>query len=128
MASARTMSGAGAGAVARRVAALALVLVLEQLAMRGAGVEAVTFPPNIYLQPALNLVYKINESVKLPCVADGNPTPVYTWQRQGNPFDPSANANRYAQWPNTGTLIINSPQVDDDAPICDGRCCRAPVQ
>ena len=88
-----------------------VVVALELLAR---GAQAVTYPPNIYLQPALNLVYKINESVKLPCVADGNPTPTYTWYRQGNLFNPSANANRYAQWPNTGTLIINNPQVDDD--------------
>ncbi len=62
--------------MSRRVATLTLILLLEQLAVRGAGEEL--NPPKIYLKPELNLVYKINESVKLPCEAHGNATPVYT--------------------------------------------------
>jgi hypothetical protein len=74
----------GAGAVSRRVATLAPMHLLEQLPMRGADMEA--YPPKIHMQPELNLVYRINEPVKQPCEAHGNPTPVYTWKRQGMPI------------------------------------------
>ncbi len=64
-------------------------------------------------------MYKINESVKLPREAHLNATPVYTWKLQGSPFDPSANAYRYTLTPNTGTLIINGAQAEDD---CKYKC------
>ncbi len=98
--------------MSRRVATLALVLLLEQLVMRGAGEEL--NPPKTYLQPERNMMFKINDSVKLPREAHGNATPVYTWKRQDSPFDPSANAYRYTLTPNTGTLIINRLQAEDD--------------
>jgi hypothetical protein len=39
---------------------------------------------------------------------------VYTWKRKGYLLNTSANASRYTLSPNTGALIINSAQEDDD--------------
>lgn len=34
-----------------------------------------TRPPGIYVQPPFDVYFKAGETVKLPCIADGNPIP-----------------------------------------------------
>ncbi|GFO23158.1 neuronal cell adhesion molecule, partial [Plakobranchus ocellatus] len=78
------------------------------------AVLAVSRPPGIVLQPSKNIFYKPFETVKLPCEAEGDPTPSYSWTRNEIPFEPSGNEARIVKLPNSGTLVFNSPEAKDE--------------
>ncbi|KAK6177081.1 hypothetical protein SNE40_015258 [Patella caerulea] len=71
-------------------------------------------PPSIYIQPDYNVYYKAGETVQMPCVADGEPQPTYTWTRNGIEFNPSAHDDRMVQLPNVGTIVIIRPEERDE--------------
>ncbi|XP_055958106.1 neuroglian-like isoform X2 [Patella vulgata] len=50
----------------------------------------------------------------MPCVADGEPQPKYTWTRNGIDFNPSPNDDRMVQLPNVGTIVIIRPEYRDE--------------
>ncbi|BFZ08082.1 hypothetical protein BsWGS_11121 [Bradybaena similaris] len=79
-----------------------------------ASATAVTRPPGINLEPDYNVYYKAYETVQMPCVADGDPSPTYRWKRNEIEFNPSGNDARVVQLPNSGTLVINSPEDKDE--------------
>ncbi|KAK7102380.1 neuroglian-like isoform X2 [Littorina saxatilis] len=88
------------------VLCLALGLVLQ--------VHAVTRPPGIFIQPDYDVYYKAGETVEMPCVAEGSPRPVYTWERNGIDFNPSGNDDRVVQLANVGTIVITRPEDKDE--------------
>lgn len=73
------------------------------------GIREVTIPPLITEEPPKMLAFKEHESIEMPCVATGQPEPVYKWQMNGKDFDPSGNAGRIAIQPGVGTLIFADP-------------------
>lgn len=79
-----------------------------------AAAFAVTRPPGITLQPAKDIYYKAGETVKLPCEADGEPAPEYSWTRNELDFQASGNKARVVKLPDSGTLVFNSPKDEDE--------------
>ncbi|RUS85660.1 hypothetical protein EGW08_006536 [Elysia chlorotica] len=79
-----------------------------------AAALAVTRPPGIVLQPDKDIYYKAGETVKLPCEAEGDPAPEYSWTKNEIDFQPSGNKARIVKLPNSGTLVFNSPKDEDE--------------
>ncbi|XP_059160211.1 neuroglian-like isoform X2 [Physella acuta] len=75
---------------------------------------AVTAPPKIIKQGPEDIFYKVGETVKMECVASGQPTPAYTWKRAEKDFSPEGNDERVVKQKGVGTLIINSPEDKDE--------------
>ncbi|KAK6177079.1 hypothetical protein SNE40_015257 [Patella caerulea] len=78
------------------------------------GLLARTRPPSIHTQPDDYVYYNVGETVRLPCVADGEPQPKYTWTRNGLEFYPRGNDYRMVQLPYVGTIVINRPEERDE--------------
>ncbi|XP_050412764.2 neuroglian [Patella vulgata] len=78
------------------------------------GLSAITRPPSINIQPNYDVYYKGGETVEMPCVADGEPQPNYTWTRNSEEFNTSGNDDRVVQLPNVGTIVINRPEDKDE--------------
>ncbi|XP_055958104.1 neuroglian isoform X1 [Patella vulgata] len=78
-------------------------------------IAAITRPPGMFIQPSYDVYYKAGETVQMPCVADGEPQPKYTWTRNEIDFNPSGNDDRMVQLPNVGTIVINRPEDKDEA-------------
>ncbi|XP_055958228.1 neuroglian-like [Patella vulgata] len=78
-------------------------------------IAAITRPPGVFIQPNYEVYYKVGERVEMPCVADGEPQPKYTWIRNDEEFNPSGNDDRMVQLPNVGTIVINRPEDKDEA-------------
>lgn len=74
----------------------------------------VVVPPIIHFQPDKNLTFVIGESVEMPCVATGVPDPIYRWEFNDRPYDPSGVDGNVAIQPGKGTLIFANPQKRDE--------------
>ncbi|XP_064605046.1 neuroglian-like isoform X2 [Liolophura sinensis] len=72
-------------------------------------------PPNMVLMPDETIFFKDGETVELPCKAEAEPAPLYTWRRDGRLFEPSGNDDRWVQLPGEGTLVCNRPEAKDVA-------------
>lgn len=78
-------------------------------------------PPRIIKQPPTDeLLFQVksraDENDKpfiVECEADGEPAPLYRWQKNGKPFDWQVYDNRISQQPGRGTLVITSPRDED---------------
>ena len=73
-----------------------------------------TIPPLIVAQPPKFLAFREGESIEMPCVATGEPSPVYKWKMNDKDFDPSGNDGRIAIQPGVGTLIFARPIERDE--------------
>ncbi|CAH1783570.1 unnamed protein product [Owenia fusiformis] len=72
---------------------------------------AFTSPPSFTREPVKESAYKKNQEVKLHCEATGNPTPEFTWEKDGVKL--SMTGDRYTMRDGSGTLTINSPASYD---------------
>lgn len=78
-------------------------------------------PPRIIKQPPTDeLLFQVksraDENDKpfiIECEADGEPAPVYTWRKNGKPYDWQVYDDRISQQPGRGTLVITSPRDED---------------
>jgi len=78
-------------------------------------------PPRIIKQPPTDeLLFQVksraDENDKpfiIECEADGEPAPVYTWEKNGKPYDWQVYDDRISQQPGRGTLVITSPRDED---------------
>ncbi|XP_025108153.1 neuroglian-like isoform X2 [Pomacea canaliculata] len=77
-------------------------------------ISAVTIPPSIFIQAPFDVYYKAGETVKIECVADGIPHPVYTWKRNGIDFNPQGYDDRVVQLPDVGTIVFIRPEDRDE--------------
>ncbi|XP_055880517.1 neuroglian-like isoform X3 [Biomphalaria glabrata] len=73
-----------------------------------------TRPPKITKQGPKDILYKVNEMVKIECEASGEPAPSYTWKRADAAYSPEGNDERVVLQKAVGTLIINSPEDKDE--------------
>lgn len=70
-------------------------------------------PPHI-IQPSREIFFKSGETVEIPCIADGNPKPNYTWLFNRMNFNLRDMEERVVQLPNQGTLVFNRPEDRDE--------------
>lgn len=70
-------------------------------------------PPTILTEPDPEVVFDPRVNIELPCLAKGNPAPIYTWAKDGRFYEPSAQNNRVAMGSDSGTLIFTQAQVID---------------
>lgn len=70
-------------------------------------------PPSIITEPDPEVIFDPRVNIELPCLAKGNPTPIYTWTRDGRFYEPSAQNNRVAMASDSGTLIFTQAQTID---------------
>ena len=78
-------------------------------------------PPRIIKQPTeVELLFQVksqpDENDKpyiIDCEADGEPAPVYTWEKNGKPYDWQVYYDRISQQPGRGTLVITTPRDED---------------
>ncbi|KAK4473717.1 hypothetical protein MN116_003061 [Schistosoma mekongi] len=75
---------------------------------------SITYPPTFIEMPPGDKVFIPGEAIRLPCVANGSPSPKYFWYKNGQHFNWAANTGRYTKWPDHGTLVIARPGTDDD--------------
>ena len=70
-------------------------------------------PPSIVTEPDPEVIFDPRVNIELPCLAKGNPAPIYTWAKDGRFYEPSAQNNRVAMGSDSGTLIFTQAQVID---------------
>ncbi|MCC7160063.1 MAG: immunoglobulin domain-containing protein [Ignavibacteria bacterium] len=70
-------------------------------------------PPSIFTEPDPEVIFDPRVNIELPCIGKGNPTPIYTWTKDGRFYEPSAQNNRVAMGSDSGTLIFTQAQTID---------------
>jgi contactin 1 len=70
-------------------------------------------PPTILTEPDPEVIFDPRVNIELPCLAKGNPLPLYTWTKDGRFYEPSAQSNRVAMGSDSGTLIFTQAQTID---------------
>jgi len=73
----------------------------------------VPMPPVILTEPDPEVIFDPRVNIELPCLAKGNPAPIYTWTKDGRFYEPSAQSNRVAMGSDSGTLIFTQAQTID---------------
>ncbi|UJR16314.1 hypothetical protein I4U23_003220 [Adineta vaga] len=76
-------------------------------------VQSIPMPPSILTEPDPEVIFDPRVNIELPCLAKGNPAPIYTWTRDGRFYEPSAQNNRVAMGSDSGTLIFTQAQTID---------------
>ncbi|XP_067118775.1 LOW QUALITY PROTEIN: neuroglian-like [Centruroides vittatus] len=84
-------------------------------------IAAVQYPPTMIKQPPYEQLYQVvqnqderDKPFTLECEADGNPEPVYRWNKNGLEFDYVSYDKRISQQPRRGTLCITKPENIDE--------------
>ena len=67
-------------------------------------------PPAILIEPDADIVFDPRVNLELPCLAMGEPTPVYTWIKNGQVYNPNT---RVIQANDSGLLTFNEPEIVD---------------
>jgi neurofascin len=68
-------------------------------------------PPTILTEPDSEIIFDPRINIELPCLAKGDPTPIYTWTKNGQFYE----ANNYvAMASDSGTLSFTQPQTIDE--------------
>lgn len=70
----------------------------------------VPMPPSIVQEPDIDLIFDPRVNLELPCVAQGDPTPVYTWTKNGRLLNSTGQNNRMTQATDSGTLTFTEPE------------------
>lgn len=70
-------------------------------------------PPNLLIEPESDLIVDRTLPIELPCLAQGNPTPIYTWIKDGEILRWNSNENAPSLANNSGTLVFPQIQSND---------------
>lgn len=73
----------------------------------------VPMPPTISNEPEIDLIFDPRVNLELPCVAQGDPTPIYTWTKNGQVFNSTEQKNRVTKATDSGTLTFIEPENID---------------
>lgn len=73
----------------------------------------VPMPPTIFNEPEIDLIFDPRVNLELPCVAQGDPTPVYTWMKNGLVLNSTGENNRVIKAIDSGTLTVIEPENVD---------------
>ena len=70
-------------------------------------------PPKILTQPDSEIIFDSRINLELPCLAQGDPTPIYKWTKNGRYYEPTAQNNYVSMATDSGTLTFTQPQTID---------------
>jgi hypothetical protein len=73
----------------------------------------VPVPPTILTEPDPEIIFDPRISLELPCLAKSDPSPVYTWTKNGQYYEPNAQNNRVNKASDSGTLVFTHPESID---------------
>lgn len=73
----------------------------------------VPLPPTIVTEPDVDIIFDPRTNLELPCLAQGNPTPSYSWTKNGRFYAINAQDNRVTIASDSGTLVFTQPQMLD---------------
>ena len=74
----------------------------------------VPMPPLITKEPDPEVVFRLPQRIDLPCLASGEPAPVYYWKRNGEEFYPGGNDGRVTIKSGEGTLQFERSLEGDE--------------
>ena len=71
-------------------------------------------PPTMVIEPDSDIVHDPRLNLELPCLARGNPTPIYTWTKNHKQsYELVGQNSRIVMTNNSGTLYFNQLQKID---------------
>jgi contactin 1 len=70
-------------------------------------------PPTILTEPDSDIIFDPRVNLELPCLAIGDPTPVYTWTKNGQVYNPNAQNTRVIRATDSGLLTFTEPEIID---------------
>ncbi len=73
----------------------------------------VSVPPTILTQPDPEIIFDPRVNLELPCLAKGDPSPIYTWTKNGQFYQPNAQTNHVTKATDSGTLTFTQPESID---------------
>ncbi|CAF1215999.1 unnamed protein product [Adineta ricciae] len=76
-------------------------------------VYSIPIPPTIITEPDSEIVFDSRLNLELPCLAQGDPTPSYTWTKNGQVYNLNTQNNRVMMTADSGTLIFTQPESLD---------------
>ncbi|KAG8554336.1 hypothetical protein GDO81_003767 [Engystomops pustulosus] len=85
---------------------LVVILLCSSLQALDLPKDSQLFPPSFTEQPPKKYVVYPSDDITLKCEAKKNSRALYTWEKDGEPFEP--NDTRVERKPNSGTLTISN--------------------
>ncbi|CAF0853285.1 unnamed protein product [Adineta steineri] len=76
-------------------------------------VHSIPMPPTILNEPNSEIIFDSRINLELPCLAQGNPTPIYSWTKNGQLYGINAQNNRVTMSSDSGTLSFLQPESLD---------------
>ena len=73
----------------------------------------VSLPPTLIQQADSEIIFDPRMTLELPCLANGDPTPVYTWTKNGQIYDLYSQNESVVMASDSGNLIFTEPQTID---------------
>lgn len=70
-------------------------------------------PPSLLNDPDADVIADPTLPLELPCLAQGNPTPIYTWIKDGQIYTLNLNENSPSLANDSGTLVFPQVQFND---------------
>jgi contactin 1 len=70
-------------------------------------------PPSILTEPDAEIIFDPRVNLELPCLAKGNPTPIYTWTKNGQVYERNTQNNEVIMATDSGSLTFTQPQLFD---------------
>ena len=72
-----------------------------------------SIPPTILKEPDFDIIFDPRVSLELPCLAKGDPSPIYSWTKNGQIFEPNIEDKRVLMATDSGSLTFIQPEMID---------------
>ncbi|CAF4209111.1 unnamed protein product [Rotaria socialis] len=76
-------------------------------------VYSISIPPSILEEPDSDIIFDSRLNLQLACLAKGEPTPTYTWTKNGYLYETNEQNNRVTMANDSGMLTFIQPQSID---------------
>lgn len=73
----------------------------------------VPMPPTILTEPDSEIIFDPRVNLELPCLAKGTPTPIYSWTKNGQLYQPTGQNNHVNIAIDSGSLTFTQPEMLD---------------
>ena len=70
-------------------------------------------PPTMLIEPDFDIIFDPRVELELPCLAKGDPTPIYSWTKNGRLYNPNAENNEVIRASDSGSLTLMKPEILD---------------
>ncbi len=70
-------------------------------------------PPTMLAEPDAEIIFDPRVHLELVCLAKGDPTPTYTWTKNGYPYQPNTPNNPVSMATDSGSLTFTQPAMID---------------